>query len=309
MSAVAVGLVLISAILHAGWNFFGQRSAPAAAYFFVAILSAALVGLPVIPTYWSAILQLPAQIWLLLLATGLFQAVAYTGLSGAYRRGALSLTYPVARALPIPLLALAGFALGRGQAFTTTGLLGMLLVAGGCFILPIRDLRTFHPSDYLQPAVLMASMAALGIVGYTLIDGDAMRLLRQMPSLGLDNLGLALVYLEFETLTTLLALGAYVLGRPAERQRLAALLSQRTGRGLNNPLVLAAVTGVVLNLSYVLILIALAFARDIAYVVAFRQLSIPLGAILGMVIQKEPAFPPKIAGIAIVTVGLLLIAL
>jgi hypothetical protein len=43
-------------------------------------------------------------------------------------------------------------------------------------------------------------------------------------------------------------------------------------------------------LAYSLVLIAMSFAKNISYVVAFRQLGIPIGAILGMVILKEPMY-------------------
>ena len=39
---------------------------------------------------------------------------------------------------------------------------------------------------------------------------------------------------------------------------------------------------------------------------AFRQLSIPLGAMFGMTLLKEPRYQPKVAGIAVIFVGLLL---
>ncbi len=304
MSSFAIGLVFVSAILHAGWNFFGQRSAPATAYFLVAITCAAVLTSPVIFVEWQAILKLPLQIWVFLFTTGAFQALSYIGLSGAYRRGDLSLTYPLARAVPIPLVALAGLLLGRAAAFSPLGLLGILLVAAGCLVLPVRDFRQVRLADYLQPACLMALTAAVGIAGYTLIDGEAIHELRQMDFLGLNNLSLALVYLEFETLTTCLLLGLFVIARPADRQRLQALL-------FHNPahLRLAAATGMVLNLSYVLVLVAIGFARDVSYVIAFRQLSIPLGAILGVVVQKEPASLPKVIGISLASLGLILVGL
>ncbi len=51
------------------------------------------------------------------------------------------------------------------------------------------------------------------------------------------------------------------------------------------------------------------YVTDISYVAAFRQLSIPLGAIFGMWLLKEPCFPPKIAGISIIFAGLVMVAI
>ena len=51
----------------------------------------------------------------------------------------------------------------------------------------------------------------------------------------------------------------------------------------------------------------MAYVTDISYVAGFRQLSIPLGAGLGIVFLKEPCPAAKIAGIAVLFIGLVLI--
>ena len=55
-------------------------------------------------------------------------------------------------------------------------------------------------------------------------------------------------------------------------------------------------------------LISLAFVDNVSYVVAFRQLSIPLGAAFGMLALKEPGYRPKLAGILVMVTGLVLVA-
>jgi uncharacterized membrane protein len=44
-------------------------------------------------------------------------------------------------------------------------------------------------------------------------------------------------------------------------------------------------------------------------VAAFRQLSIPIGAVLGLTLQQEPRYLPKIIGIGVVSVGLVLVGI
>jgi uncharacterized membrane protein len=46
----------------------------------------------------------------------------------------------------------------------------------------------------------------------------------------------------------------------------------------------------------------------VTYVVAFRQMSVPLGVLLGLAVLGEPLNPPKIAGVLAVTAGLVLVA-
>jgi len=51
------------------------------------------------------------------------------------------------------------------------------------------------------------------------------------------------------------------------------------------------------------------FARNVSYVVAFRQLSIPIGAILGMTVLHEPRNAMKLTGMGVMMAGLLLVAI
>ena len=71
----------------------------------------------------------------------------------------------------------------------------------------------------------------------------------------------------------------------------------------------AILAGVAIHLTYMIVLISLAFVDNVSYVVGFRQLSIPLGAALGVFVLKENPHAPKIVGVAIMFVGLILVAL
>ncbi len=70
----------------------------------------------------------------------------------------------------------------------------------------------------------------------------------------------------------------------------------------------AARTGLLISATYALILLAMAYVRNVSYLLAFRQLSIPIGAALGMLAGKETVSYPKLVGIGVVVVGLVLIA-
>ncbi len=69
----------------------------------------------------------------------------------------------------------------------------------------------------------------------------------------------------------------------------------------------AALTGAGIFGAYVLVLLAMSLVSNVSYVVAFRQLSIPLGAVLGVLVLKEPRYPTKFVGVAIMFVGLVLV--
>ena len=71
----------------------------------------------------------------------------------------------------------------------------------------------------------------------------------------------------------------------------------------------AVLAGVAIHSTYIMVLLAMAFANNVSYVVGFRQLSIPLGAILSIIVLKEAPHTPKLIGVAVMFVGLILVAI
>ena len=66
--------------------------------------------------------------------------------------------------------------------------------------------------------------------------------------------------------------------------------------------------GLGINLGYLLTLTAMTYSQNVAYVIAFRQVNIPLGALVGVLVLKD-SFPlPKATGLLILFVGLTLVA-
>jgi drug/metabolite transporter (DMT)-like permease len=298
MSITAVLLVSISAGLHALWNLLGKRRNPSAAFFLVSAACAALLTLPFLFIYRAALGRVPLAVWGLLLATGVCQAVYYVGLAGAYRRGELSVAYPLVRALPVLLIAL--ISLGFGKAFTLPGILGILAVAGGCLLVPLPGFAAFNWRTYLNGGTGLAVLAALGTTGYTLIDSQALAILRDLPATGFGRTGSTLLFLALENLVTALLLAGYVWLAADERHQLRDL--KRVGWPT------AAGTGVLITAAYGLVLASMAFVANVSYIAAFRQLSIPLGAALGFLVQKEPATSPRLVGIGVLVLGLVLVA-
>jgi drug/metabolite transporter (DMT)-like permease len=299
MTPAAITLITISAFSHAFWNFLGKRRNPSPGFFLIANVTAALLLSPLLIIYRQLIQIIPDTVWLLLLATGLFQTIYFIGLAQAYRRGDMSLAYPLARAVPVVLVTLLSLGLGRGDQIGIWGLAGMVLVTVGCLILPLPRFGQFSVQNYVTACGLFALVAAVGTTGYTLIDDTALRLLRTHPSITLGNAQITLVFITLEATSISLIMGLYTLWRKSERQVLKDIW--RTDRYY------AAVTGLIILATYSLVLAAMAYVRNVSYVAAFRQFSIPLGAILGMTIQHEPRFRPKLVGIAILFVGLMLV--
>ncbi|MCS7009938.1 MAG: DMT family transporter [Anaerolineales bacterium] len=301
MTLPALFLVSLSAFTHALWNFLSKRRNPPAAFFLMATAASAVILSPLLFVFRAGLLVIPPVVWALLAATGAVQAAYYISLAAAYRTGELSLAYPLARSLPVVLVALLSAVLGRGEQITALAYLGFSLVTIGCLLLPHPDFSHLHPRYYRHRWVLFALLAAVGVTAYTLLDDQALRILRSLPDTPLSPFGWALLFAELESLSITGFMTVFLLG--CERERQALFRAQKTDWGE------AAVMGVVILLTYGLVLTAMAYVRDVSYVSAFRQLSIPIGAALGILLRKESAAWPKLVGIGLVMIGLTLTAL
>jgi drug/metabolite transporter (DMT)-like permease len=299
VSATAIVLITISVFAHAGWNLFSKRQ-PSAAFFLVASSTSALTLTPLLWYNRTLLAWTPPAVWALVAVTGLFQAIYYSGVAGAYRHGDMSLAYPMLRSLPVLLVTAISFALGRGDQITPLGLAGIITVAAGCLMLPLKSFREIHLRDYLALCCLLALVAAVGTTGYTLIDDEALRQLRTGLS-WMDKSHVTLFYIAMQTLSTSAWVAIFVLLQPSEHQRLQAIWREGRWR--------AAVSGLVITGAYGLVLASMAYVSNVSYVAAFRQMSIPLGALLGIFLLKEPRYPPKLIGVGVVSAGLALVAL
>ena len=299
MSATAIVLITLSVFAHAGWNLFSKRQ-PSVAFFLIASTTSVLVLSPLLWYNRSVLSWTPGIVWALVGITGLFHAIYYSGVAGAYRHGDMSLAYPMLRALPVLLITAISFALGRGDQITPLGLVGIITVAVGCMLLPIKSFREIHLRDYLALCCLLALAAAIGTTGYTMIDDEALRQLRTSLT-WLDKTHITLFYISLQTLSTSLWVLLFVLILPSERGRFRHLW--RHGRRQ------AALSGLVITGAYGLVLASMAYVTNVSYVAAFRQMSIPLGALLGIWLLKEPRYPPKLIGVGVVVTGLILVAL
>ncbi|MCB8977001.1 MAG: multidrug DMT transporter permease [Ardenticatenaceae bacterium] len=301
MSLIAAILIIISAFMHAGWNFISQRRSPSLAFFFVTAVCAAFTISPILFIHRDVLRLLPTAVWGLVLATGVAQAIYFFGLAGAYRRGDISLAYPLARALPVLLVASVSLLLGNSGDIGRLGLFGMVLITAGCIILPLPNFQELRPQNYQDAVILMALVAAIGTTGYTLLDDQALRQMR--AAIPLENSQITLLFISLQTSSTALMLGLATLFSPAERRQLRQI-------GQNRSLLLTGLlTGVIIMATYGLVLAAMAYVTNVSYVAAFRQLSIPIGAVLGLTLQQEPRYPPKLIGIGIVSIGLVLVGI
>lgn len=300
MTFIALLLVTISAFTHAFWNFLSKRQNPQAAFFLMASIASAVILSPILVIFRDGLPAIPLAVWGLIAATGAVQAVYYIFLAAAYRSGDLSHAYPLARSMPVVLVALVSVMLGRGSQIHPLAYVGFAAVTIGCILLPLPKFNDIHPRHYRHKWVLFTLLAATCITGYTLLDDQSLWILRSLPETPLSNFGWALLFGELEAISISLFLAVFLLSWGPERRT----LTQARGPEWRT----AAVMGLIITSTYGLVLLAMAYVSNVSYVLAFRQLSIPIGAALGILFRRESAYPPKLVGIGVVVVGLILVA-
>jgi drug/metabolite transporter (DMT)-like permease len=301
MTFTAAILLIISAFTHAGWNFISKKKHPTQSFYLVANTIGVVCVLPILLYYAGFIPLVPSSVWIIVVLSGFFLAAYLEALAGAYRAGDISIAYPLARALPVIFVYLFSLAIGGGTAPGGWFLIGVVLIVGGCIILPWTTFGDFDLSDYMNLCCLLAVIAAVGVAGYTVADDLALRYLREMPGKPMSPVEGTLVYMVLEGISCSLWQSVFVAVSRQERQSLPEVL-----KSFRVP---AALTGIGIYLTYGIVLVSMNFVYDISYVAAFRQLSIPIGAMLGMVLLREPRYLPKLVGIASIFVGLVLVGL
>ena len=161
MSALQISILLLAAWLHASWNFRLKRCPQPTLVFWWALALSSLILLPSL-----AWVGLPGpQIWPLLLASAVLQALYLGVLGRAYRVADFSLVYPMARGTaPLFLLLISTF--GLQQQLALRGQLGVLILTFGLVALGYTSER--------KGLGLALAIAAI-ISCYTALDSQAVR--------------------------------------------------------------------------------------------------------------------------------------
>lgn len=293
MPTAALGLVFLSTILHASWNLLAHARRNDQTLFLRAALVTGLVGLgPVLWSEWTGSNRFPPMVWLLLVITGLFQGLYFLGLTRGYGSGDFTVVYPVARALPVLILALVDA--GRGQIPSALGWLGIALVTGGCLLSPLESLREVHWRRYANATGFWILVTAAGGVGYSLVD----KLAAEQLAPGAWS---AACYGLMETLITVFYLW------PLLRLTGGPLGPAPGSWGVRWRW--AALAGGFIFAAYWLILWAYQISPYVSYIVALRQFSIVIGVVAATLLFHEPAARLRIAAAVVIALGVAAIAI
>jgi len=233
--------------------------------------------------------SLTPKAWACVAGSGFCTALYLFHLARAYEAADFTAVYPVVRSLPVLMVAVGDVL--QGKYLTPIGWLGMLLVACGCFLAPLHSPRDFSIHRYLNRTSLWMLLAALGTVGYTLLDKVASEVVPQGPATAA----------RYGYIFFLIACGIYG----------AFLRTLKTEKeGSNSVGWRVPILGACLIFgAYWLVLWAYQMTRHASYIFAFRQFGIVIGVILAFIIYKERGVAIRLVGTFAITAGLVLIGL
>lgn len=289
MSTGAVAFVLLSAALHACWNFLLKRAGGTQEV--VALSKVAevtllapvfLVGFaPGLPSLTDALW------WSGVAAIGV--AATYVTLAQAYRHGDLSFVYPVARGAILVFLPVVGW-WTLGERLSPLGIAGLAAIVLGIVALNVQGTGRATVRGLAHAlrgrATLYATFAGAFTAVFTVWDKRA---IERLPPFAYMYLYTALVALGYATWL---------------RVRVPREEVARTWRAWGPSI---AAIGLMNTASYLLILLALRTGVT-SYVLGMRQLSIAGGVALGWRYLREPITPGRTVGVALILGGCLALA-
>jgi drug/metabolite transporter (DMT)-like permease len=288
MSGIALGIVLASAFLHAGWNYLLKRSERKVVFIWWFLLMSILLFLPMFFYYWPKT-SITVEGWLCIIATGLIHGVYFWCIGSAYQRGDLSLVYPLARGsgpLFIPVLAV----LLLHERIAFLGAIGIALIICGIYCI---HLRSFAVSAFIEPfralrgeASRWALFTGFSTAAYSLVDKVGVGLVHPP------------IYIYLMFVITWLTITPWILLR--ERSYLMDEWRRHAGSII--------AVGFLCLFTYLMILFALRMSK-VSYVAAVREISIVLSTYYGIVLLGEKHGKQKLVGAVLIALGVVSIGL
>ena len=301
MPSLAIALVLIAAVLHAGWNVLLKTSGDTltTAVRLQAIGTIVLVPVAVVAWFWSGRPAVSGSAFGLAMLSAALEATYFVCLASAYRRGGLSLVYPLARG-SAPLIAVVVGIGVLGEQLAPLALAGVVCLLAG-ILLVARPWQAFQSTDPAHRAA----------IGFALATGASIAAYSTVDRLGVREAPPWLYGAILAVGSSIITASVVVAGR--RKGWLAAAPPARPGattgiRALGRD----AVAGVLSLTAYLLVLIAYSIA-PLATVAPLRESGIVLAAAWGAIRLREAAnrreASSTIAAALLVVLGAALLAI
>lgn len=288
MALASLLLVVLASFIHASWNLLAKRAASVGPVF---VFAYNLVACAAYATWVLYLLAEGTIAWTaegagFVLLSGIIHLAYSLCLQRGYQVADLSVVYPVARGTG-PMLSTIGAILILDEAPTGQGLAGLALVVVGIGLIATHGELTAFRRPGGQAGVRWGTATGGLIASYTVVDAYAVK-----------ALGIAPVVLDWlSNLLRFFVLLPLVLANPNRAfQRMRGYWWIAIGVGLLSPL------------SYILVLAALTAGAPLSLVAPMREMSMMVGALMGMLILRETVGPWRLAGCGILIGGVILLS-
>ena len=288
MTGAALALVLVSAFVHASWNFLLKRSGGGTGLVTAATALSVVVYAPVMVAiaWWKGYMPAPAHL-AMMFGSGMIHTAYFLLLDRAYRSGGdLSIVYPLARATG-PLLTIVAAMLLLAERPGTLALAGAVMIGASALILTGNPFAG-HRRDG-RKAVAFALLTGCMISSYTMWDKWSVAVYLVPPLVydwGCNAFRVAVLL-------------------PWSRRRAPGGMA----RAWREQRVTVVAIAVLSPLSYILVLTAMVFT-PVSLIAPAREVSILFAALMGAHLLREGdllrrglAAAGMVLGIAGLTVG------
>jgi drug/metabolite transporter (DMT)-like permease len=271
-------IVILAATLHASWNFAAKRIAGNLSAMWLGICLASVISWP-----FALLVVRPGNMTLAalacIIATGVLHAAYFALLARAYESGDMSLVYPVARGTGVAGTAVVA-SIALGEVLSLSGILGITAICGGTALMGWS--HRIHQEAFR--AFRYALGVGVSIIAYSVVD-----------KLGVARVHPIAYISAMFTLTALLLMPYMMSGKRAECVEAYRHLKPYIG-----------LIGVGSIFTYLLILFAFRLG-PVSYIVAAREFAVVIGCVMGVILLNERLSPRKVAGIAAIIAGLVLV--
>lgn len=289
MTPAALAIVLLAAFIHAIWNLAAKRARSSGVAFVwnCATLSALIWAIPALWLQGDRLAALAPLVWLLAAFSALLHVFYFIALRRAYGLADLSVVYPVARGTG-PFLTAVTAVLVLGEPFGILAAIGLsLIVFGGVTIGGgLQAILARRQSPAVRAGLAWGVLTGCLIAAYTINDGFAVRY-QGAPALLFDWLAICLRVL--------------ILTPFAITQRATVIEALRTDW---RPILVVALLS---PAAYILVLYAMTLA-PVSLVAPAREVSMLFAALLGASLLREGHLVRRLAGAALIALGVAALA-
>jgi drug/metabolite transporter (DMT)-like permease len=288
MDTAVAGVILVSAVLHASWNFATRAVKGNLAVLWLSLALSGVASMPV-AIVWIVLHPPQAESWLILLISSILNAVFFSLLGKAYEKGEISLVYPVARGTGVAGAAMIAMGLGLETIHPLAGA-GIAAVCVGILLIGLGHNGDSQGSKL--HAVVLAVLTGASVACYSILDKIGVGGMKEIGLRGMHPI----IYVSGQYLGTALFMIPYAW--PRTKGKVLATWKAHPRH--------VAFIGSASLVTYLLILYVYPLGPA-SSIIAFREVAVVLGCLLGFLVLKERLTVRKVLGIAAIVAGLVLI--